>query len=87
MMQTTQNKKYINTSNFDLATVFSMHSPIQQVLWNEAHTAASFGFLDTERLRDIENKFWKRELRLEPQAIFAFSRALKSRLYEEKGRA
>ena len=72
MMQTTQNKKYINTSNFDLATVFSMHSPIQQVLWNEAHTAASFGFLDTER---------------KEAAIFAFSRALKSRLYEEKGRA
>ena len=40
----------------------------------------TFVFLRSEELTEIVEKFWKKELKIEPTAFYNFSRELKSRM-------
>lgn len=76
-------KDYYCTSDLALATAISLWYPIDAIDRQNPHKA-TFLFMRDEKLDELLEAYWKRELRVEPQTYFNQLKAIKARLYSEK---
>lgn len=74
---------YYSTSDLALATVISLSYPIE-VIDRTNPTKAEFLFKRDEGLDKLVESYWRRELKIEPQAYFNQLKAIKARLYSER---
>lgn len=70
-----------STSDLALATVISLFYPLDVVDKTNPHKAL-FVFKRDDKLDDVIEAYWRRELKIEPQSFFQQLRFLKTRLYE-----
>ncbi|PIS13836.1 hypothetical protein COT65_01940 [Candidatus Shapirobacteria bacterium CG09_land_8_20_14_0_10_47_13] len=73
---------YYSTSDLALAAVISLWFPMEFIDRTNPHKAA-FLFRREKGLEEIVESFWKRDLKIEPQAYFSQIKAVKARLYGE----
>jgi len=76
-------KDYYSTSDLALATAISLWFPIEAIDKTNPHKAI-FLFKRNEELDRLLEAFWRRELKVEPQAYFNQLKLIKSRLYSEE---
>jgi hypothetical protein len=76
-------KDYYSTSDLALATALSLWCPIEAIDRTDPHKA-TFLFKRAESLDRLIEAYWRRELKVEPQAYFAQLKAIKARLYGER---
>jgi len=74
---------YYSTSDLALATAISLWYPIETIDKTNPNKNV-FLFKRDENLDQLIESYWKRELKVEPQAFFNQLRNIKSRLYENK---
>ncbi len=74
---------YYTTSDLALATAISLCFPID-VIDKQNPRKVSFLFKREEKLDELIEAYWKRELKIEPQQYFNQLKAIKARLYSEK---
>lgn len=74
---------YYSTPDLALATAISIWYPIDSIDRINP-TKALFLFKRDENLNQLIENYWKRELRIEPQAYFSQLKIIKSRLYGER---
>jgi hypothetical protein len=74
---------YYSTSDLALATALSLWFPVEAIDKTNPHKAI-FLFKRNEELDQLLEAFWRRELKVEPQAYFNQLKAIKSRLYSEE---
>jgi hypothetical protein len=77
-------KKTFSTSDLALATAISIWLPLKEVDRSQDLHRAFFIFDRTEKLNDIVDKYWKKELLVEPRQYFDQLKALKGRLYSHE---
>lgn len=84
MTMETSNRKdiYKEVGDFALATVISLFYPIEAIDRKNPRKA-QFLFKQTDALDQLIERYWRGELRVEPQAYFNAMRIIKSRLYSE----
>lgn len=70
-----------HTSDLALATTISLFYPIERIDKTNPKKAQFF-FKRNERLDQLIEAYWRRELKIEPQAYFNQLRIIKARLYE-----
>ena len=78
-----QLKNCFLTSDLALASTISLWYPID-VIDRQNPRKAIFSFKRDEKLDELIEAYWKRELKIEPQEYFNQLRAIKARLYEER---
>lgn len=76
-------KDFYSTSDLALATAISLWYPIDAIDKQNPHKA-NFLFKRDEKLDELLEAYWKRELKIEPQTYFNQLKAIKARLYSEK---
>ncbi|MBP8961081.1 hypothetical protein KBG31_02570 [Patescibacteria group bacterium] len=76
-------KDYYSTSDLALTTAISLWYPIEAIDKTNPHKA-TFLFRRDEKLDELLELYWKRELKVEPQLYFQQLKAIKTRLYSEK---
>ena len=76
-------KDCYSTSDLALATAISLWYPIDVIDRQNPHKA-TFLFKRNERLDETIEAYWRRELKVEPQAYFDQLRTIKTRLYSER---
>ena len=76
------NNQY-STSDLALATAVSLFYPLEAIDRTNL-SKAQFLFIRDENLDQYIEAFWRRELKVEPQAYFNQLKVLKSRLYGER---
>lgn len=81
--ETTSVNDYYTTSDLALATAISLCFPID-VIDKQNPRKVSFLFKREEKLDELIEAYWKRELKIEPQQYFNQLKAIKARLYSEK---
>ena len=69
------------TSDLALATVISLWYPIETID-RLSPQKAQFVFKSSNELDGLVEKYWRKEVKIEPQAFFQQLRILKARLYE-----
>lgn len=74
---------YFTTSDLALTTAISLCFPID-VIDKQNPRKVSFLFKREEKLDELIEAYWKRELKIEPQQYFNQLKAIKARLYSEK---
>jgi hypothetical protein len=74
---------YYSTSDLALATAISLWYPIQTIDRTDPHKSIFF-FKRDENLDRLIEAYWRRELKVEPQAYFSQLKAIKARLYGER---
>ena len=74
---------YYYTSDLALATAISLWYPIDAIDRQDPRKA-SFLFKRDEKFDELLEVYWKRELKVEPQAYFNQLKAIKTRLYSGK---
>jgi hypothetical protein len=74
---------YYSTSDLALATALSLWFPVEAIDKTNPHKAI-FLFKRNEELDQLIETYWRRELKVEPQAYFAQLKAIKARLYGER---
>ena len=74
---------YYKTSSLALAAVLSLWFPIEAIDKTDSRKA-KFYFKRNDYLDKIIEAYWKKELKVEPQAYFAQLKSVKTRLYEEE---
>jgi len=74
---------YYSTSDLALATALSLWFPLETIDKTNPHKAI-FLFKRNEELDRLLEAFWRRELKVEPQAYFNQLKLIKSRLYSEE---
>lgn len=74
---------FYKTSDFALAAVISLYYPIEAIDRKNPNKVQFF-FKREEGLDELIEKYWRRELRIEPQAYFNQLRIIKARLYGER---
>ena len=74
---------YYSTSDLALATAISLWYPIDAIDRQDPRKA-SFLFKRDEKFDELLEVYWKRELKVEPQAYFNQLKAIKTRLYSGK---
>jgi hypothetical protein len=74
---------YYTTSDLALATAVSLCFPIDAID-RQNPRKASFLFKRNEKLDELIETYWKRELKIEPQEYFNQLKAIKARLYSER---
>lgn len=74
---------FYSTPDLALATAISIWYPIDSI--DRTNPAkAQFLFKRNSNLDQLIENYWKRELRIEPQAYFSQLKIIKSRLYGER---
>lgn len=68
------------SSDLALAAVVSIYFPIV-IIDKENPRKAQFVFNRSKNLSDLVDKYWKKELQIEPRQYFDQLKALKARLY------
>jgi len=76
-------KDYYSTSDLSCATTLSLWYPIEAIDRTNPHKA-TFLFKRVESLDELLKSYWKRELKIEPQAYFSQLKSVKARLYSER---
>lgn len=76
-------KKYYSTSDLALATAISVTYPIDAIE-RQNPQKVSFIFKKDKKFDQLLETYWRRELKIEPQAYFNQLKAIKARIYEEK---
>ena len=76
-------KDYFSTSDLNLATTISLWYPID-IIDHTNPRKATFLFKKNENLDELLESYWRRELKIEPQAYFNQLKAVKARLYGER---
>jgi len=74
---------YYATSDLSLATTISLWYPIDAIDRTNPRKA-TFLFKRNEKLSELLDSYWRRELKIEPQAYFGQLKAVKARLYGER---
>lgn len=74
---------YYQTSDLGLATTISIWYPIEAIDKTNPRKA-KFIFKRDDNFDKLIEKYWKRELKVEPQQYNARLRAIKTRLYENE---
>ena len=75
---------YYSTSDLALATAISLWFPIEAIDKTTDPHKAIFLFKRNENLDRLIEAYWRRELKVEPQAYFNQLKLIKSRLYSEE---
>lgn len=73
---------FYRTSDLALATVISLHYPIEAIDHQNPRKAL-FSFSRNEKLDELIKGYWRGELKVEPQSFFNQLRQIKSRIYAE----
>jgi len=73
---------YFKTSDLALTTALSLFYPISSI--DRLSSRAIFSFERQEGLDQIIQMYWRRELKVEPQAFFQQLKMVKTRLYEQR---
>lgn len=73
---------YYSTSDLALATTISLWFPLE-VVDKTNPSRAIFLFKKEVGLGEMVEAFWRKELKIEPQAFFSQLKFIKSRLYGE----
>lgn len=76
-------KDYYSTSDLSCATTLSLWFPIEAIDRTNPRKA-TFLFKRNEQLDELLESYWRRELKVEPQAYFSQLKAVKARLYAER---
>ena len=76
-------KDFYSTSDLALTTAISLWYPIDATD-RQNPRKATFLFKRDEKFDELLEVYWKRELKVEPQAYFNQLKAIKARLYSEK---
>jgi len=74
---------FYSTSDLSLAVTISLWFPIETIDRTNPRKAI-FLFKRDEQLDELLESYWRRELKVEPQAYFNQLKAVKARLYSEK---
>ena len=82
-LKTLKTDDYYSTSDLALATAISLWYPIEAIDKTNPHKA-TFLFRRDEKLDELLELYWKRELKVEPQLYFQQLKAIKTRLYSER---
>lgn len=80
--KSTENNFWL-TSDLPLATVISLFYPLEAID-RQNPRKAQFIFKRNAKLDELIEKYWKGELKVEPQAYFNALRIIKARLYSEE---
>lgn len=83
MTKLLKERDFYKTSDLALATVLSLYYPIEPIDRTNLDRV-QFLFKREEGLEEVVEKYWRRELRVEPQAFFNQLRIIKARLYGER---
>lgn len=81
MINQTTGSHLFQTSDLALATTISLWYPVELIDRNNP-SKAQFIFKKEDGFDELVTSFWKRELKIEPQAFFSQLRLIKARLYE-----
>jgi len=73
---------FIKTQDLALATAISLSYPIAAIDRESNPRKAQFVFKRDAGLDELITSYWRRELKVEPQAYFDAMRAIKGRLYD-----
>jgi len=76
-------KNFYSTSDLALTTAISLWHPIDTID-RQNPRKANFLFKRDEKLDELLEAYWKRELKIEPQEYFNQLKAIKARLYSER---
>jgi hypothetical protein len=74
---------HFSTADLALATTVSIWFPLQQVDKKNPRRAL-FTFERSKELDELVDKYWKRELQVEPRQYFDQLKSLKARLYSNE---
>ena len=80
-MKTHENENVFSTFDLALATVITLWHPVVDIDKSQNPHRALFIFKRSKKLDDTVNKYWKRELLVEPRLYFEQLKTLKGRLY------
>lgn len=75
------NQDYYKTFDLSLVTTISLFLPIEDIN-KQNPRRAEFIFQRTKELEKLIDKYWKKELLVEPRDFFDQLKALKGRIYE-----
>lgn len=73
---------FLRTQDLALATAISLFYPLAAIDRESNPRKAQFVFKRDAELDELITSYWRRELRVEPQAYFDAMRAIKGRLYD-----
>lgn len=77
-----ENNHY-STSDLALATTLSLFYPLKTIDRTNPHKA-QFSFKRGEKLNQLIEAFWRKELKVDPLTYFNALKTIKSRLYAER---
>lgn len=80
-LNNTQSDTTFQTADLSLTAVLSIWFPLEEIDRTNPRKA-KFVFKKSPRLDELVNSFWRRELKVEPQAYFSQLKTIKARLYE-----
>lgn len=80
-MKTHENENVFSTFDLALATVISLWHPLVDIDKSQNPHRALFIFERSKKLDATVDKYWKRELLIEPRQYFEQLKTLKGRLY------
>jgi hypothetical protein len=81
MTQQLNENDFFRTADLALATTLSLFCPLEAID-RENSRKAQFIFKRDVGLDELVQGYWRRELKVEPQAYFDAMRMIKGRLYE-----
>jgi len=79
----TKLKDLYQSNDLNLVCVLSLTFPIEAIDRTNPHKA-TFLFKRSEQLEKLLESYWRRELKVEPQSLFAQLKIIKTRLYSER---
>jgi hypothetical protein len=72
---------WYTTSDLSLACTLSLWFPIEKIEKGSSRKA-TFVFTDTAQLKDLVERYWRGQVKVEPQGFFNQLKTIKTRLYE-----
>lgn len=78
-----KDKNLFTTYNLNISAVLVAQGQILQEIDRGLGSKALFCFKNTAELQVINDKYWKKELSIEPQLLFDSLKFLKNRLYND----
>ena len=72
---------YMKTSDITLATTISLWILPEKIERIKNSNKVFFVYPENKKIDDIVEKYWRRELRVEPRSFFDQLRALKGQIY------
>jgi len=84
MNEAQEETNYFRTSELPLVVTLSLFFPIDLVDKTSNPKRIDFLFKRSNNLDQVIEAYWRRELKIEPQAYFAQIKFVKSRLYSQQ---